>query len=68
MLTMTDTTNQIDDAIAKQDDADVRRVARVQVEEQEALAWENLEKNINTLSDGDFRRFCLKKYGFFPGI
>jgi hypothetical protein len=55
-------------AAAKADEDAARKVARIQVETQEAVAWEALEKDINTLSDNDFRRFCVKKYGFFPGV
>jgi hypothetical protein len=66
---MSDDTNQtMDQAVAKADEDAARKVARIQVEEQEALAWEGLEKSINSLSDGDFRRLCMQRYGFMPSV
>jgi hypothetical protein len=70
---MTDETNQtggdaIDQALAQANEDQLRLNARVQIQEVAAHNAEQMAKNINSLSDAEFRRHVLQTYGFFPGV
>jgi hypothetical protein len=58
----------LDDAIARAEEEKLRLATRVQVQEVAAHNAEMMAKNINSLSDAQFRRHVLETYGFFPGV
>jgi hypothetical protein len=65
-------TDAIDEALAAEQaaakEAEVRLATRIQVEEVANHNAEQMAKNINSLSDAQFRRHVLETYGFFPGV
>jgi hypothetical protein len=58
----------IDQALAQANEDQLRLNARVQIQEVAAHNAEQMAKNINSLSDAQFRRHVLETYGFFPGV
>jgi hypothetical protein len=69
---MNDTTNQPDgtmaDAVAKTEEENLRKFARLQLEEQDKHNLDRLEQNLGRVSNSDYRRVVIAKYGFDPGI
>ena len=70
---MTEDTTQtggdaLDQALAQVNEDQLRLNARVQIQEVAAHNAEQMAKNINSLSDAQFRRHVLETYGFFPGV
>jgi hypothetical protein len=64
----TQTGDALDNAVAAAQEADLRRATRIQIEETVAHNAATTAKNINSLSDAEFRRHVLQTYGFFPGV
>jgi hypothetical protein len=72
MLTMSDETMQADttmaDAVAKTEEENLRKFARLQAEEVDKHNFARLEQNLNRLSNFDFRRVIIERHGFDPGV
>jgi hypothetical protein len=69
---MTEETTQADgamaDAVAKTEEENLRKFARLQLEEQDKHNILRLEQNLNKLTNSDFRRVVIERHGFDPGI
>jgi hypothetical protein len=58
----------VDDTVAKAEEENLRKFARIQLQESEKHNLDRLEQSLSRASDADFRRVVIMRYGYDPGI